>query len=312
MEDYPETLMEFENRFSTDEDCRNYLFNLRWPTGFHCPRCGNDNAWPTSTVHYQCTSCNYQASVIAGTIFHKTRQPLTIWFRIIWWLVGQKNGASALGLQKIIGLKRYDTAWTWLHKLRLAMVTPGRNYLTGNIEVDEAYIGAKKPGKRGRGAEGKVLVFIAVEINNSKIGRIRLQVIADASAESLKDAIKRNIQPGSKIFTDGWKGYNQLTKIGYKHEIIRHDIDVGDNLLPSCNLVISLLKRWLSGTHQGSVSHKYFSYYLDEFTFRFNRRKSNHRGKLFYRLLENAVKVCPKTKKQIIQETNKISKNHNI
>lgn len=308
MEDYPLTLLEFESRFSTEEDCRNYLFKLRWPTGFHCPNCDNEKSWPISQVRYQCTSCNYQISVTAGTIFHKTRKPLTIWFRMIWWLAGQKNGASALGLKRVLGLKNYETAWTWLHKLRRAMVTPGRNYLNGTIEVDEAYVGGKKPGKRGRGAEGKVLVFVAVEINDSKIGRIRLQIIANASAESLNGAVEKNIQSGSKIVTDEWNGYNQLSKLGYKHEVVNRDGD----LLPSCHRVISLLKRWLLGTHQGAVSQKHLEYYLDEFTFRFNRRKSNHRGKLFYRLLENAVRVSPTTKKQIIQKSDNISKNHNI
>lgn len=306
MEDYPLTLLEFENRFSTEENCRNYLFKLRWPDGFHCPRCGNENAWPISDVHYQCTSCNYQASVIAGTIFHKTRKPLKIWFRIIWWLAGQKNGASALGLKRILGLERYETAWTWLHKLRRAMTTPGRDCLNGTVEVDEAYIGGKKPGKRGRGAEGKVLVIIAVEVNNAKTGRIRLQRITDASAQSLEDAIKKSIQLGSKILTDGWIGYNQVTKIGYKHEVIRKDSVIGYNLLPHCHQVVSLLKRWLLGTHQGAVRHKYLDYYLDEYSFRFNRRKSNHRGKLFYRLIQNAVHISPTTRKQIIQKSDKL------
>jgi len=306
MEDYPLTLLEFENRFSTEENSRNYLFKLRWPDGFCCPRCSNENAWPISNVHYQCTNCNYQASVIAGTIFHKTRKPLTIWFRIIWWLAGQKNGASALGLKRILGLKRYDTAWTWLHKIRRAMVTPGRDCLNGSVEVDEAYIGGKKPGKRGRGAEGKALVFIAVEANNTKTGRIRLQRIADASAKSLEDAIKKNIQLGSTILTDGWNGYNQVVNKGFKHEVIRQDSVIGDDLLPHCHQVVSLLKRWLLGTHQGAVSHKYLDYYLDEYTFRFNRRKSNHRGKLFYRLIQNAVHVNPTTRRQIIQKSDKL------
>ena len=292
MEDYPLTLIEFEERFSTEEDCRNYLFQLRWPTGFRCPRCSNQKAWPLSTVHYQCTKCDYQVSVIAGTIFHGTHYPLTIWFRTIWWLTGQKNGASALGLKRMLGFS-YPTAWAWLHKLRRAMVTPGRNLLSGIIEADEAYIGGKRPGKRGRGAEGKSLVFIGTEVNESCIGRIRLQRIPDASAQSLEDAINKNIKAGSTIQTDGWRGYVNLNSIGYTHEVVRKDADIGDNLLPSCHRVSSLLKRWLLGTHQGAVSHKHLDYYLDEFTFRFNRRTSKHRGKLFVRLLENAVQIEP-------------------
>ena len=169
MEDYPLTLIEFEERFSTEKACRNYLFQLRWPNGFRCPRCSNQKAWPISAVQYQCTKCNYQVSVIAGTLFHGTHYPLTIWFRTIWWLTGQKNGASALGLKRMLGFS-YPTAWAWLHKLRRAMVTPGRNSLWGIIEADETYIGGKKTGKRGRGAESKALVFIGTEINKSCIG----------------------------------------------------------------------------------------------------------------------------------------------
>ena len=187
----------------------------------------------------------------------------------------------------------YPTAWAWLHKLRRAMVTPGRNLLSGIIEADEAYIGGKRPGKRGRGAEGKSLVFIGTEVNESCIGRIRLQRIPDASAQSLEDAINKNIKAGSTIQTDGWRGYVNLNSIGYTHEVVRKDADIGDNLLPSCHRVSSLLKRWLLGTHQGAVSHKHLDYYLDEFTFRFNRRTSKHRGKLFVRLLENAVQIEP-------------------
>lgn len=293
MEDYPLTLIEFEKRFSTEESCRDYLFQLRWPNGFQCPRCNNRKSWPVTKVHYQCTKCNYQISVIAGTIFHKTHYPLTIWFRTIWWLTGQKNGASALGLQRMLGLGSYPTAWAWLHKLRRAMVTPGRNLLSGIIQADEFFIGGEKPGKRGRGAEGKTLIFIGVEINENRVGRIRFQRISDASALSLKDAIVKNIAPNSTIQTDGWKGYTQLDTLGFRHEVISKDNDVDDNLLPFCHTVVSLLKRWLMGTHQGAVSHKHLDYYLDEYTFRFNRRKSKHRGKLFMRLLENAVQIEP-------------------
>ena len=301
MEDYPLTLLEFEKRFASEESCRNYLFQLRWPNGFRCPRCDNQKAWPKGDVHFQCTKCNYQISVIAGTIFHKTHYPLTIWFRTIWWLTGQKNGASALGLQRMLGLGSYATAWAWLHKLRRAMVTPGRNCLSGIIEADETYIGGQKPSKRGRGAEGKALVFIGVEITKSRIGRIRLQRIPDASAPSLEDAIKKNIILGSTIQTDGWSGYIHLNTFGYNHKVVRKDVDVGDNLLPSCHRVASLLKRWLLGTHQGAVRHKHLDYYLDEFTFRFNRRTSKHRGKLFMRLLENAVQVEPITFKALVK-----------
>lgn len=299
MEDYPKTLSEFEDRFSSEDSCRDYLYNLRWPNGFLCLHCGNDKAWPIGTVLFQCTRCDHQISVIAGTIFHGTHKPLTFWFRAIWWVTGQKNGASALGLKRILGLGSYRTAWMWLHKLRRAMVTPSRNHLGGVIEVDESYIGGEKPGKRGRGAAGKALIVIAVEINNLRIGRIRLMRVPDASFESLGEAVQKAADRGSVIRTDAWTGYSQLNSLGYFHEVVRKNAQLGKNLLPSCHRVASLLKRWLMGTHQGAVSHEHLDYYLDEFTFRFNRRTSNHRGKLFFLLLQNAVQVDPVTFDQL-------------
>lgn len=299
MEDYPKTLSEFEGRFSSEEACRDYLYQLRWPNGFHCPRCGHEKAWPVGVVLFQCARCDYQISVIAGTIFHGTHKPLTLWFRTIWWVTGQKNGASALGLKRILGLGSYRTAWAWFHKLRRAMVTPGRDRLAGTIEVDESYIGGEKPGKQGRGAAGKALVVIAAEANGPRIGRIRLRRVPDASAASLEEAVQEAVGQGSVIRTDGWSGYSQLNCLGYVHEVVRKGADLGENLLPSCHRVASLLKRWLMGTHQGAVSHEHLDYYLDEFTFRFNRRTSNHRGKLFFRLLQNAVAVAPVTFRQL-------------
>ena len=301
MEDYPTTLLDFEVKFSTDVACRDYLYQLRWPNGFKCPNCQSDKAWPIGKTLFQCSKCNYQISVIAGTIFHGTHKPLTVWFRTIWWLTGQKNGASAIGLQRILGLGSYRTAWSWLHKLRRAMVTPGRNLLSGIVEVDESYIGGKKPGKRGRGAEGKALILIATEIKNANIGRIRLQRISDASGDSIEDAVKSAISEGSTIQTDDWSGYSQIGSIGYNHEVIRKDGELGENLLPNCHRVASLLKRWLLGTHQGAVRHEHLDYYLDEFTFRFNRRTSTYRGKLFFRLLQNAVQIEPVTVKQLVK-----------
>ena len=313
MEDYPKTLSEFEDRFSSEEACRDYLYQLRWPNGFRCPRCGHEKAWPVGTVVFQCASCDYQISVIAGTIFHGTHKPLTLWFRTIWWVTGQKNGASALGLKRILGLGSYRTAWAWLHKLRRAMVTPGRDRLAGIIEVDESYIGGEKPGKRGRGAAGKALVVIAAEVKGPRIGRIRLRYVPDASAASLEGAVQEAAEQGSVIRTDGWSGYSQLNCLGYAHEIVRKDAAVGENLLPSCHRVASLLKRWLIGTHQGAVSHEHLDYYLGEFTFRFNRRTSNHRGKLFFRLLQNAAAVEPVTFRQLVRNVRgQRSRSYNI
>ena len=311
MEEYPKTLEEFENQFSTEEACIQYLYALRWPDGFICPRCSSEKAWSTGRGLYKCKSCAYQASVKAGTIFERSRLPLPTWFRAIWWVTSQKNGASAKGLQRILGLGSYKTAWTLLHKLRRAMVRPGRDRLTGIVEVDEIYIGGAKSGKRGRGAEGKALVVIVSQIKDKHIGRIRLQRVKDVSASSLESTIEQTVVPGSIVRTDGWNGYNRLNKLGFIHEVVRKNEDIGDNLLPHCNRVAALLKRWLMGTHQGAVSHEHLDYYLDEYTFRFNRRTSRYRGKLFYRLIQQAVAIEPVRYSDIIM-IKKTKPKHNI
>ena len=293
MENYPRNLMEFEQQFSSEEVCREYLFQLRWPNGFRCPRCQNQKAWKTSEGLYYCIKCKYKTSVIAGTIFQDTSKPLKVWFRAMWYVTNQKHGVSALGLQRMLGLGSYRTAWSWLHKLRRAMVRPGRDRLSGIVEVDEAYIGGPEPGKRGRGAAGKALVVIAAQKDGKRIGRIRLKRVADASAKNLNEAVKYSVETSSIVRTDDWNGYNQFQKLGYSHEVIRKTSGVGKNLLSSANIVISLLKRWLLGIHQGAVKISHFDYYLDEFTFRFNRRTSRSRGKLFYRLVQQAAEVEP-------------------
>ncbi|MBT9132250.1 MAG: hypothetical protein DDT33_00764 [Firmicutes bacterium] len=198
-----------------------------------------------------------------------------------------------MGLQRILGLGSYETAWDWLHKLRRAMVRPGRDRLSGKVEVDETYVGGEKPGKRGRGALGKSLVVIAAEIDGNRIGRIRLRRVPDASTENLEEAVQQAAVQGSVICTDGWKGYCRLNSLRYTHEVVCHTEEVGDKLLPHCHRVAALLKRWMLGTHQGAISHEHLDYYLDECTFRFNRRTSRYRRKLFYRLLQQAIAVAP-------------------
>lgn len=304
MEDYPTTLNELEGRFSTEEECREYLFRLRWEEGFRCPVCGHSDSWKLKGGMFKCTSCMHKTSVIAGTIFEGTRKPLVLWFRAIWWITSQKNGASTLGLQRILGLGSYKTAWLWLHKLRRAMVRPGRDKISGTIQVDETYIGGERRGIRGRGAEGKTLVLIAAQEKGRITGRVRMKQIEDASAKSLELAIQEMVEPGSLVKTDGWKGYNGLESLGYKHQIVRNTASIGDNLLPLCHRNASLIKRWLNGTHQGAVSHEHLGYYLDEYTFRFNRRTSRYRGKLFYRLLQNAVAIDAVPYNDIIKEAN--------
>lgn len=305
MEDYPKTIAEFENKFTTEEACREYLLNLRWPNGFLCPRCQSRQSWLTKRGLLVCYSCEYQVSIKAGTIFQDSRSPLKTWFRAIWWVTSQKTGASALGLQRVLGLGSYQTAWTWLHKLRRAMVRPGRDRLTGEVEIDETYIGGEKSGKRGRGAEGKSLVLIVAQKDAERIGRIRLRRVENASARSLEPAIKEAIEPTTKIYTDDWLGYSGLKNLGYRHKIVRDSTSIGENLLPLAHRVSSLLKRWLMGTHQGAVSHEHLDYYLDEFTFRFNRRTSQYRGKLFYRLVQQAVSVEPSPYRAIVRSAKK-------
>lgn len=295
MEDYPRIQAEFDARFGTEEACRAYLTRLRWPGGFRCPNCGQTKAWPVRSRLFQCAACGRQSSVTAGTIFQDTRTPLAVWFRAMWYVASQKTGTSALGLQQVLGLGSYETAWAWLHKLRRAMVRPGRDRLTGRVEVDETYLGAEEAGMRGRGALTKALIVVAAEQAGRSIGRIRLRNVPDASADSLQGFIDEVVEPGSLVHTDGWVGYDRLKAHGYRHRItfLSDHPEPAHALLPRVHLIASLLKRWLLGTHQGAVSPAHLDYYLDEFTFRFNRRRSRHRGKLFFRLAEQAVQVEP-------------------
>jgi len=304
VEEYPRDLMELEANFATEDSCRAYLARLRWPTGFRCPRCESEKAWPVRGL-WECAACGCQTSVTAGTIFQDTRIPLPVWFRAMWWVTTQKNGASALGLQRVLGLKKYKAAWTMLHKLRRAMVRPGRDLLTGRVEVDECYVGGLEEGLPGRLNLEKALVVVAAQEDGPGLGRIRMRQILNASSESLIPFVQDSVAPGSVIHTDGWLGYLPLENQGYEHEVtfLKGKKKTPAELMPRVHRVISLLKRWLIGTHQGAVSHKYLDYYLDEFTFRFNRRRSKSRGKLFFRLAQQAVAVDPVTYHRIVHPT---------
>jgi len=302
------TFDEFTTKFATEEQCRAYLYRLRWPDGFACPKCGNGKAFKIGESLYQCSKCRRQTSVIAGTIFQDTRKPLKVWFTAIWWVTTQKTGASAMGLQRVLGLTSYTTAWTWLQKIRTAMVNPNRTKLSGTVEVDECYIGGEEhDGKRGRGAtENKSIVVIGVELPESEkknqLGRVRMMVVPDVSGESLVEKfVKENVEQGSTIITDGWSGFNSVGENGYTH-VIPKKFEVADpkNILPHVHMIVSLLKRWLLGTHQGAVQEMHLQAYLDEYVFRFNRRKSADRGLLFYRLLESAMRVPPITQDELL------------
>jgi len=299
------TFREFIKRFSTEEQCREYLFALRFPNGFICPKCGNQQFWKVGGLLFECKKCGRQTSVIAGTVFQDTRKPLMDWFIAIWWVTTQKNGASALGLQQVLGLKSHQTAWVWLHKIRKAMINPNRSKLTGKVEIDETYIGGESIGKHGRGAENKVLVALAVELDGKKMGRCRMSLIPDASSSSLHDFIAQNIEKGSALITDGWNGYNRIESLGYTREIhIQKNQKDEEKLLPHVHMITSLLKRWLLGTHQGAVESKHLQSYLDEYVFRFNRRKSAQRGLLFYRLLESAMRTTTVTYDELVNKHN--------
>lgn len=293
MEDYPKTILELENRFSTEKDCIEYLFKFKYPKGFICPKCKSSKFWMTSKKLFHCANCGFQHSIITGTLFQDTKKPLKLWFNAMWHITSQKYGTNALGLQRSLGMGSYHTAWNWMNKIRRAMVRPGRTRLSGTVDIDEAYIGGVRSGKRGRGAAGKFLIFVAVESSNNRIGRIRLKRIYDASAQRLEPAIKESVEPGSIINSDDWNGYNGVSKLGYKHKVVKKNPESGINLLPKVNRVVALLKRWLLGTYQGGVQFSYLDYYLDEFTFRFNRRTSKYRGKLFYRLVQQAMDISP-------------------
>jgi transposase-like protein len=295
-EDYPKTLLELEARFSDEAACRQYLEALRWPDGFVCPRCGGTRAWAAQRARHVCVACRHQATVTAGTIFHDRHLPLPLLFRAFWQVTSQKYGASALGVQRVLGLGSYETAWSWLHKLRRAMVRPGRERLSGRVEVDETYVGGMAEGKRGRGAERKALVVIAAQEDGPGLGRIRLARVPDAGAASLVGFVQQSVTPGSTVHTDGWRAYAGLEDAGYRHEfscLRDQGPEAATKLLPRVHRVAALLKRWLLGTHQGAVQATHLDYYLDEFTFRFNRRTSASRGKLFYRLVAQAVQVEP-------------------
>ncbi len=303
--DYPRTLQEFDQWFSTEEECIKFIQRLRWPEGFRCPACDGNKGWQMSTGLIRCSICKQKTSIIAGTIFQGTRKPLRLWFQAMWYVTSQKFGGNALGLKRMLGLGSYQTAWSWLHKMRKAMVRPDREQLRGIVEVDETLVGGEdKGGKRGRGAEGKSIVVIALEIYEPKgYGRVRMQQISDASGDNLIPFVLNGVFSGSVVRTDSWGGYNNLQEAGYVHKKVNLSASGSPAhvVLPGVHRIASLLKRWLIGTHQGAVSGKHLDYYLDEYTFRFNRRKSNARGLLFYRLLQQAVISAPLPYKKIVR-----------
>ena len=296
---YPGGLSDLRAWFPDDAACLDYLDWLRWPDGFSCPHCGSGVAWRLADGRYSCGGCKRRVSVTAGTIFHGTRTPLTVWFDAAWLMMTSKSGTSALNLHRVLGLGSYQTSWAMLHRYRDVMVVPAREKLSGAVEMDETFIGGVKPGKRGRGAAGKVLVVGAIERapqGRRGFGRARLAIIASAKSDTLRSFITASIAPGSIVISDALSSYpNALAGPDYEHDPInikRSGLQA-HQLLPGVHRLFSLSKRWLEGTHQGAVEGDHLQSYLDEFIFRFNRRTARQRGLLFLRLLERAVEAKP-------------------
>jgi len=300
-EDFPVNEVEFDKRFYDENACYDYLFQNRWPDGFVCTKCGHTEYWFTSRKLFICTNCQFNHSLTAGTIFHGTRKKLTLWFKALWWFTTRKTGINALTLKALLGLGSYNTAWKWLHKLRSCMIRDGREKLSGQIEVDEIYIGGQHSGKRGRGAEHKLAVVVAAEKNEKKLGRIRLQVVRNCSGDELLPFIKANVESGSTVVTDGWKGYSKLEKTCYKHQqVFQTKAKNKESVLPGVHMVASLIKRLFFGTYHGRMDGCYLQCYLDEYTFRFNRRNTKYVGKRFFRIVQQTVNTLPFNRKNNI------------
>jgi transposase-like protein len=301
----PRDLPSFLERFGTDDQCRAYLIEARWPNGFRCAGCGHDRCHALrARLALECAACGKQHSYMAGTIFEQTKTGLARWFLAIWLVTSSKGGISAMELQRQMGFGSYQTAWSWLHKIRKAMVAPGRLPLGERVEADETYLGA---AKSGRGAPGKGKVAGAVESGRGdalgrRLGRLRLAVVADVSAQSLEGFLGRNVARRATVTTDGWSGYGGLAAAGYAHEPVDLAASWGDAALrlPAIHLVFGLAKRWLLGTHHGAVGKKHLPAYLDEYVFRFNRRTANLISHGFARLIEQAVRARPTTYRAIV------------
>ena len=303
----PRSAGEFAAWFPTDADCLDYLEWLRWPKGFVCPECGHAGGWRLGDGRFMCTGCGDRTSTTAGTIFDRTRTPLTVWFNACWLFATQKDGVSALSLHRSLEFGSYQTAWAMLHRLRSVLVRPGRELLTGKVEMDETFIGGIEAGLKGGRARGKKsLVGVAVELKAPKgYGRCRMALLADASAACLRAFLAEHVAMGATVVTDGWQGYNGITNLGYVHDrrsqrATRARGEDPGELLPGVHRVASLSKRWLLGTHQGGVNQAHLGDYLNEFVFRFNRRHSRSRGLVFYRVLELAVAHDPVRYRELV------------
>ena len=307
-EDRPEDLPSFVARFGTDQQCRAYLFQARWPDGFRCAGCGHDRAWAhKARLIDECAACGKQHSLLAGTMFEQTKSGLARWFLAIFLVTSSKGGISAMELKRQMGFGSYQTAWSWLHKIRKAMIRPDRAPLAERVEADETSVGGPRPGRPGRGAAGKTRVAGAIESGRGKArgrrpGRLRLAVVPDASARSLESFLATAVAKPAAVATDGWSGYGGLGAAGYRHEPVNLATAWGDASLrrPAIHLVFGLAKRWLLGTHHGAVGAKHLPAYLDEFVLRFHRRTARCISHRFARLVEHAVQIPPTTYRDLV------------
>jgi transposase-like protein len=292
---FPKNDAHFRAWFATDADCLDYIAWLRWPTGFSCELCGS-GGWQLSDGRYECAKCHKRTSVTAGTIFDRTRTPLSVWVTACWYFATDKDGVSALSLQRRLGIVSYQTAWAMLARLRAVMDDREKELLAGEVEADETFLGGHTKGQRGGREHGaKVLVGIAVEraTDRNGFGRARLCVLEDASARSLRGFLRERVAEGSRVVTDGWGPYKSATEGHYEHVAHTAPGETAAVYLPAAHRVASLLKRWLLSTHQGSFGWDHVPLYLAEFEFRFNRRRSASRGLVFYRLMKMIVAHSP-------------------
>ncbi|MFZ2958180.1 MAG: IS1595 family transposase [Candidatus Ozemobacteraceae bacterium] len=290
MPDFPKDLPEFERRFATEEACAEYLKEQRWPDGFLCPACRHPHGWTNQRGAIECKACGHQTSLTADTILHGTRHPLRLWFQAMWWVCTQKTGMSAAGLKRILGFSSMQTAWTWLLKLRQAMVRLEREPLTGRVEVDDAWLGGEPPTSEKGWRGARLAVGVELDLEDGSLGRIRLQDITPAPERLMIAFVRQEVLPGSILETDAWPGFTTLDRDGYSHRVISETDDPARSL-PQVRRMVTLVRRWLLGTHQGRVERHHLQSYLDEFVFRFNRRKSPHVGLLFQRLLSQGARV---------------------
>lgn len=290
--EFPKSLIDFQKQFSDDASCRKFLIALRWPNGFECPHCNFNEVYHSperiKRGLLRCRRCFHDSSITAGTIMHRSRIPLHKWIWSAYLMTTNKVGISALQLQKQLNIKRYETAWILLHKLRSATIAPNRLPLKGDVEVDESAIGGGQLGHVGRDFKGKTIIVAAVERRDRTpnkngslpknrryiAGRIRLQVISDMTEKSLIPFIQKNVCQGAHVITDGWQSYNKVSDLNYYHTIYntKQSGKLAHELLPLCHIVFSNLKTWLLGTHHGRPQSKHMQSYLNEYVFRFNRR----------------------------------------